>query len=432
MMNSEQGIMGKALGTRHRVLTTHMPAGYKCTEVGVIPEDWECGRLGGLTTRVGSGITPSGGERVYVTEGRPFLRSQNVGWGVLDLADLAFITDKIHASFVASEVEEGDVLLNITGASIGRSAVADSTVARGNVNQHVCEIRTDPKRLDPYFLNSYLLSAAGQKQIDSFQAGGNRQGLNYSQIRSFLIPRPPLSEQRAIAAALSDVDELLAALEALIAKKRAVKQAAMQQLLTGKSRLPGFSGAWETKRLEHIVDCLDHVRIPLNETQRANMPGPYPYCGANGVLDYVNDFVLNDDVILIAEDGGYFDEYAHRPIAYRMSGKIWVNNHAHILKAKSGYSQGFLYFSLVHKNILPYLASGTRAKLNKSEMNKIEIYLPLHYVEQEAIATVLSDMDAEIAVLERRRDKTRVVKQGMMQQLLTGRVRLVESEQSWR
>jgi len=242
------------------------------------------------------------------------------------------------------------------------------------------------------------------------------------------LPVPPPDEQRTIAEALSDVDGLLAALEVLIAKKRAVKQAAMQQFLTGKSRLPGFSGAWETKRLEHIVDCLDHVRIPLNETQRANMPGPYPYCGANGVLDYVNDFVLDDDVILIAEDGGYFDEYAHRPIAYRMSGKIWVNNHAHILKAKSGYSQGFLYFSLVHKNILPYLASGTRAKLNKSEMNKIEIYLPLHYAEQEAIATVLSDMDAEIAALERRRDKTRAVKQSMMQQLLTGRVRLVNPE----
>ena len=82
----------------------------------------------------------------------------------------------------------------------------------------------------------------------------------------------------------------------------------------------------------------------------------------------------------------------------------------------------------MHKNILPYLASGTRAKLNKSEMNKIEIYLPLHYAEQEAIAAVLSDMDAEIAVLERRRDKTRAVKQGMMQQLLTGRVRLVKPD----
>ncbi len=216
---------------------------YKNTDIGVLPADWDCSRLGDLTMRVGSGITPTGGERVYVSEGRPFLRSQNVGWGVLDLHDLAFITDETHALFAASEIKEGDVLLNITGASIGRSAIADITVARGNVNQHVCEIRPDPKRLDSKFLNSYLLSVAGQRQIDNFQAGGNRQGLNYSQIRSFLIPLPSLREQCAIAEALSDVDGLLTALEELIAKKRAIKQAAMQQLLTGKTRLLGFAGA---------------------------------------------------------------------------------------------------------------------------------------------------------------------------------------------
>ena len=401
---------------------------YKHTDVGVIPADWDCDRLGDLATRVGSGITPTGGERVYVTEGRPFLRSQNVGWGVLNLDDLAFITDEIHASFAGSQIKEGDVLLNITGASIGRSAVADTTVARGNVNQHVCEIRPNPKRLDSHFLNGYLLSAAGQKQIDSFQAGGNRQGLNYGQIRSFLVPCPPLREQRAIAEALSDVDEWLAALNKLIDKKRALKLAAMQQLLTGETRLPGFSEAWETKQLQHIVDCLDNFRIPLNESQRANMLGPYPYCGANGVLDYVNDFVIDDDVILIAEDGGYFDEYFHRPIAYRMSGKIWVNNHAHVIKSKPEYNQGFVFFSLVHKNILPYLASGTRAKLNRSEMNKIEVHLPVDLAEQQAIAEILSDMDAEIAALERRRDKARAIKYGMMQVLLPGRVRLVEPE----
>ena len=239
------------------------------------------------------------------------------------------------------------------------------------------------------------------------------------------IPLPPLAEQRAIAAALADVDGLLAALDVLIVKKRAVKTAAMQQLLTGKTRLPGFSGEWVTRRLGEITECLDHLRVPLNEKQRASMPGPYPYCGANGVLDYINDYLIDDDVILLAEDGGYFDQYADRPIAYRMTGKIWVNNHAHVLKALPGYSQGFIFYSVVHKNILPYLASGTRAKLNRSEMDKIEVYLPVEYDEQESIAAVLSDMDAEIAALEARRQKVRQIKQGMMQVLLTGKVRLV-------
>lgn len=240
------------------------------------------------------------------------------------------------------------------------------------------------------------------------------------------IELPSIIEQNTIAEVLSDIDGLINALDALIAKKRAIKQASMQQLLTGKTRLPGFSGEWETKQLEEIADCLDNVRVPLNETQRAIMQGPYPYCGANGVLDYVNDYVLDDDVVLIAEDGGYFDEFLTRPIAYRMSGKIWVNNHAHILKAKSNCDQGFLYYSLVHKNIMPYLSGGTRAKLNKFEMYKIEINVPNDIDKQRAIATVLSDMDAEISTLEQRRDKTIAIKQGTMQQILTGKVRLLK------
>jgi type I restriction enzyme S subunit len=127
----------------------------------------------------------------------------------------------------------------------------------------------------------------------------------------------------------------------------------------------------------------------------------------------------------MAEDGGYFDEYETRPIAYRMTGKCWVNNHAHILKAKPGSDQGFLFYSLVHKNILPFLASGTRAKLNKSEMNKIEVRRSKDLAEQTAIAEVLTEMDAELAALTQRRDKTRALKQAMMQELLTGRIRLI-------
>jgi type I restriction enzyme S subunit len=221
------------------------------------------------------------------------------------------------------------------------------------------------------------------------------------------------------------VDGLLGGLDRLIAKKRDLKQAAMQQLLTGQTRLPGFQGEWEVKTLGEITDSLDNLRVPLNESEREKMKGDYPYCGANGVLGFVDNYVIDDDIILMAEDGGYFDEYETRPIAYRMTGKCWVNNHAHILKAKPGFDQGFLFYSLVHKNILPFLASGTRAKLNKSEMNKIEVSLPKFKTEQTAIAEVLTDMDTELAALEQRRDKTRALKQAMMQELLTGRTRLV-------
>ena len=181
------------------------------------------------------------------------------------------------------------------------------------------------------------------------------------------------------------------------------------------SPIQQFNEGWETKRLEQIADCLDNLRIPLNEAQRSNMTGFYPYCGANGVLDHVNDFVIDDNVILMAEDGGHFDEYAYRPIAYRMKGKIWVNNHAHVLKAKVDYDQGFLYYSLVHKDILPYLSGGTRAKLNRFEMNKIEVNLPQKVDEQRAIAEVLSDVDGLIGALDALIAKKRAIKQAAMQ-----------------
>ena len=153
--------------------------------------EWEARELGPKTIKVGSGITPTGGDKNYKQTGRPFVRSQNVGWGCLLLDDIAFIDEETHRSFRSTEIEALDVLLNITGASIGRSAVADARIAGGNVNQHVCILRVKPKELNPIFLNQYLISQNGQKQIDSFQAGGNRQGLNFAQIRTFSIPFPP-------------------------------------------------------------------------------------------------------------------------------------------------------------------------------------------------------------------------------------------------
>ncbi|MDP3443582.1 MAG: restriction endonuclease subunit S, partial [Ignavibacteria bacterium] len=157
--------------------------------------EWEESKLGDKTIKVGSGITPEGGDKNYKNNGRPFVRSQNIGWGRLILENVAFIDETTHSTFSATEIELDDVLLNITGASIGRCALADLRIKGGNVNQHVCIIRTK-NELCPFFLNQYLLSEFGQNQIDSFQAGGNRQGLNFAQIRSFTVPLPPKFEEQ--------------------------------------------------------------------------------------------------------------------------------------------------------------------------------------------------------------------------------------------
>ena len=124
--------------------------------------EWESRELGLMTSKIGSGVTPRGGEKNYRSSGRPFVRSQNVGWGELILDNVVHIDEYTHASFAATEVEEGDVLLNISGASIGRSAVADARIAGGNVNQHVCIIRGLSEQIQAWFLSQYLISKHGQ------------------------------------------------------------------------------------------------------------------------------------------------------------------------------------------------------------------------------------------------------------------------------
>ncbi len=311
-------------------------------------------------------------------------------------------------------------------------------VAHGNVNQHVCEIRADLQELYPNFLSSYLLSASGQKQIDSYQAGGNRQGLNYNQIRSFLIPQPTLREQRAIAEALSDADGLLGSLEALTAKKRAIKQAAMQQLLTGKTRLPDFKGEWEVKRLGKLGGLLKGGGVTRDESVSGSLP-----CVRYGELytrhnDYMKTFYswisqevaatatrLEQGDILFAGSGETKDEIG-KCAAFVDDIEAYAGGDIVILRSEEA-DPLFLGYYLNTGPINRQKASKGQGDavvhISPAALANIQCSFP-HVPEQRAIAAVLSDMDAETAALEQRRDKTRAIKQGMMQQLLTGRVRL--------
>jgi type I restriction enzyme, S subunit len=193
--------------------------------------EWTAIPLTDMVDKVGSGTTPLGGDSNYIESGRPFVRSQNVGWGSLLLDDIVFIDEQLHKHAISTELKFDDVLLNITGASIGRSAVVDQRIERGNVNQHVCIIRTIKNKLNPHYLNQYLISDYGQSQIDSYQAGGNRQGLNFAQIRSFQVPMPPsMEEQQKIASCLSSLDHVISAQAEKIEALKLHKEGLMQQL----------------------------------------------------------------------------------------------------------------------------------------------------------------------------------------------------------
>ncbi|MFV0447249.1 MAG: restriction endonuclease subunit S [Vibrio sp.] len=439
-----------------------VPQGYKQTEVGVIPEDWIVMFIDDCAVKVGSGKTPTGGAAVYVDAGRPFIRSQNVDRGKLDLSDVAFITDAVHSTFIGTELKEDDVLLNITGASIGRCSKADRRIIGGNVNQHVCIIRTDDKKLLPKLLVELINSSIGQNQIDSYQAGGNREGLNFSQVRQLTFSiSADITEQTAIANALSDMDALLSELEQLIAKKQAIKTATMQQLLTGKTRLPQFTihtdgehkgqpkgmkpselgeipEDWEVEPLGALLSDnpkygINAAAVPLS----GNLPvyiritdisedGYFKPTKKVGVNSPFSDMykLKSGDIVLARTGASVGKSYLYQendgelvfagflikisPDQKRLSSEFL----SHFLKTNQ-------YWNWVTVNSMRSGQPG----INSNQYKSLQLALPKIH-EQTAIANILSDMDAEIQALEQRLAKTRQIKQGMMQELLTGKTRL--------
>ncbi|MFB6285661.1 MAG: restriction endonuclease subunit S [Candidatus Bipolaricaulia bacterium] len=209
------------------------------TELGITPKAWEVKQVGELAAHVSSGSTPKGGKKVYQQEGIPFIRSQNVWSDGLDLNDVALIPREIHEDMTRTQLQAHDVLLNITGASIGRCCVVPPWLGEANVNQHVCIVRLpQADSRDSHFLSRILACHIGQQQIKRLQAGGSREGLNYSQLKSFVVPWPSEKERRMIVKRVETARGKQDEEKAYRGKLQHLKTGLMQDLLTGRVRVP--------------------------------------------------------------------------------------------------------------------------------------------------------------------------------------------------
>lgn len=179
-----------------------------------------------------------------------------------------------------------------------------------------------------------------------------------------------------------------------------------------------FPKDWKIRKLKEVCDILDNDRIPLSSAERNLIKGEYPYYGANGLVDKINKWIFDEKLILVAEDGGNFFEFANRPIAYRVDGKCWVNNHAHVLRPKSEYIFDYIFYLLEHKNIVPYINGSTRSKLNRGDLEEILLWCPKE-IEQKKIAEILSTVDEQIEKTEQIIQETQRLKKGLMQKLFT-------------
>lgn len=373
--------------------------GYKRTEIGVMPKDWAIKKLSMV---------------VQFTNGKAHEQF------IDDMGDYIVVNSKFistdgrvikYSKKSLSPLFSSDIAMVMSDIPNGK-ALAKCFIVRENgkytLNQRICSFRVYDSDAQYLFYqlnrNQYFLD---------FDGGVGQTNLRASEVLDCLIPLPPLPEQQAIATALSDIDALITSLDKLIVKKRDIKQATMQQLLTGKVRLPGFSGEWDVRMLGEIL------RVCHGKSQHDVVvdDGKYPILATSGEIGRANNYLYNKPSVLIGRKGTIDSpQYMDSP--------FWTIDTLFYTEISDRCNPKFVFYLF---NMIDWLrhneASGVPS-LNASTIENIEIHCP-PLAEQRAIATILTDMDNEITALERKRDKTRALKQSMMQELLTGKTRLI-------
>lgn len=415
-----------------------MKSGYKMTEVGVIPEDWEVKNVSEsclIKARIGwQGLKKSeymsSGDYLLIT-GTDFDNGQ-VNW-----KSCAYVSKARYEQDCNIKIRPQDILISKDG-TIGKVAYLGMIPKAGTLNSGIFVIRANDRKIDQVFLSKIFMSFYFEEFLNRLVAGSTINHLYQKDFVKFCFPLPNSEEQTAIATALSDVDSLISALTKKIEKKKAIKQGLMQQLLTGKKRLPGFCVDWIKKKVSSVSDIL-----------RGGSPRPIEnYIVKSGGVNWIKIgdvdssakyiFRTNEQII---ESGIQYSRFVH-------SGDLLLSNsmsfgRPYILKTEGCIHDGwlviqnydkyfdkeFLYYLLGSDEVLKQyksLAAGSSVlNLNKDIVGKVVLYFPPSISEQTAIANILSDCDSEIAALEEKRDKYKEIKQGMMQQLLTGKIRLI-------
>ena len=398
----------------------NIPQGYKQTELGIIPEDWEVVPLSSLCRLYGRigfrGYTKA--DLVHKGEGAITFSPSDIINQQVTYSDCDYISWQKYHESPEIKVRQGDIIFCKT-ASIGKCAFIRTLPEKATINPQFVVLK-DFKCFNEW-LYYQLIDWRFQQTINGITGGSTIPTMSQEKLYSQLIACPmDIAEQRAIAEALSDVDGLIAVLDKKIAKKRLFKQGAMQQLLTSKKRLPVFTDKWKYVALEHLLEYEQPTKYLVQSADYIESGTPVLTAGKTFVLGYTaeNKGIYTNLPVIIFDDFTTDSKYVTMPFKAKSSAMK-------MLQLKDRRYNLRLVYELMQLIQFP-LYDHQRYWI--SEYSKLQVYIPSNFKEQQAIATILSDMDKEIADLEAQRDKYRLLKSGMMQKLLTGQIRLVKQQ----
>lgn len=386
---------------------------------------------------------PSGDD--FQDMGVPFINAGHLQNGKVDYSSMDYISHAKYNQLSGAKIQRNDILLCLRG-SLGKYALVKAD--GGAPASSIAVIRPNPEKIDSRYLSQIIASSIFQKQIEVENNGSSQPNLSAKSVSGFEIPLPSLEEQQKIASALSGMDAMTDLLEKQLCKKKAIKLDAMQELLTGKKRLPGFYGEWQIFNFGELFDF-----IPNNAFTRAQMSdsgrvknihygdiltkyGAYVDGGSNSIpyiskevdlTRFVDRCYLQSGDIIIADTAE--DETVGKALeVINVNCPILAGQHTLLCRPKIRFADKFLGYYLnaacYHDQLLPCIVGTKVSSVSKASVAQTKLVVP-EYVEQQAIAEILSNMDSEIEALEQKLAKYRQVKQGMMQQLLTGKIRLV-------
>lgn len=388
---------------------------FKNTEIGRIPEDWEtCTILSQSNKLVVAFVGTC--EKYYTNkgEGVMMLRTGDLKERSIDYTNIKYISYSFHNANKKSQLKKGDILIARHGSN-GHGVIYDKNDEANSLNFVIVHL------IDNEYLNSYLVYCLDtnivREQIEAATAGSTQKVINTKAIGELIVPKPNILEQQRIASALTSIDNLISSLGKLIEKKKNIKQGTMQQLLTGQIRLKGFSEPWGEKKLEEVCSVKRGVRVVK---RNLTTDGLYPvYQNTNLPLGYSNQYNVeaNTPFVIIGGSAGQVGICRER---------YWAADDCAFFACHDIYKEYLYYVLLLNQsNILHNVRTGTIPRLDRSFLSNMVVYISSNIDKQQAIATILTKMDDEITALEAKRAKYEAIKQGMMQQLLTGKIRLI-------
>jgi type I restriction enzyme S subunit len=397
-----------------------LKSGYKQTELGVIPKDWDVSQLTILISSLEAGVSVNSVDKekdIYAHDASVLKTSCVFGGKFLPEENKKILPSDIHRSKTNPRKDSIIISRMNTPLLVGECGYIDRDyqnlflpdrlwMTKHNVQKPPCVRWLAYVLAFPSFNRAIKESATG--------TSNSMKNISKGALLAVQIPHPPKAEQEAIADALSDADALIESLEQLIVKKRHIKQGAMQELLTSKRRLPGFSEGWKTKPLGDVAPLQRGFDLPTSKL----IQGPYPVVYSNGILNQHVTFQVKAPGVVTGRSGTI------GTVTF-VEQDFWPHNTALWVTSFKGNDPKFIFYLYRQVGLERFATGSGVPTLNRNDVHEFKVKIPPSIVEQTAIAEILSDMDAEIAALEAKLAKARQIKQGMMQELLTGRIRLL-------